>query len=48
MEAIILRDKLNLPVEIFKFKFDKIFQTFPKAVRMRTNKGSLIGKVIYK
>ena len=31
-----------------KFSFPKLFQIFPKAVRTRTNKGSLIGQVIYK
>ena len=28
-----------------KFSFPKLFQIFPKAVRTRTNKGSLIGQL---
>ena len=31
-----------------KFSFPKLFQIFPKAVRTRTYKGSLIGQVIFK
>ena len=43
-----MMQKQDKYLKMKKFSFPKLFQIFPKAVRTRTNKGSLIGQVIFK
>ena len=43
-----MMQKQDKYLKMKKFSFPKLFQIFPKAVRTRTNKGSLTGQVIFK
>ena len=43
-----MMQKQDKYLKMKKFSFPKLFQIFPKAVRTRTNKGRLIGQVIFK